>query len=485
MNIIWIVADTVRQDHIGAYGNKEMHTPSLDALAAKSVRFANHYAASFPTMPARADYHTGRWSLSFMTWGPLPPGQETLAQLLVQEGFTTAACVDTPFYQRSEMNYDRGFQGFFTYPGQLMGGYYWTDPDKFPASFSRDEEKGVQTWGTYVARNHESWDARAAWRHEEDRCAPQTMKLAMHWLERHYKEDFFLYVDTWDPHEPWDAPNYYTELYWPDFDGETIYPIYGRWKDTPGVTQEVVDKAHAAYCGELTMVDTWIGRLLRTVENMGLMEKTAIVFTADHGFQFGERGIFGKMSPPVRADGTRVNWSDRGASWGPNPLYKENVFVPLLIYVPGVAPGVYQGLTSAVDIMPTVLDFLNQDIPAFVQGRSLLPQMRDTSLSGREFVISSEPFTNPGDPVRYVDNLLRRRAGISMVTVTTDEWSFLYGAEPQQSELYHLPSDPKQVNNVIAQHPDVAKEHHQRLVQFMRDTNVAPHLFEARSELRL
>ena len=135
--------------------------------------------------------------------------------------------------------------------------------------------------------------------------------------------------------------------------------------------------------------------------------------------------------------------------------------------------------------MPTVLDFLNQDIPAFVQGRSLLPQMRDTSLPGREFVVSSEPFTNPGDPVRYVDNLLRRRAGILMTTVTTDEWSFLYGAEPQQSELYHLPSDPKQLNNVIAQHPGVAKEHHQRLVQFMRDTNVAPHLFEARSELRL
>ena len=65
MNVIWIVADTWRQDHIGAYGNKGIHTPSLDALAAKSVRFDNYYAASFPTMPSRADFHTGRWTMSF------------------------------------------------------------------------------------------------------------------------------------------------------------------------------------------------------------------------------------------------------------------------------------------------------------------------------------------------------------------------------------------------------------------------------------
>ena len=99
MNVIWIVCDTFRQDHIGAYGKKVIHTPSLDALAAKSVRFNNHYAGAFPTMPARADYHTGRWSMSFMGWGPLPEGQVTLAQTLVQKGFTTAAVVNasSPF----------------------------------------------------------------------------------------------------------------------------------------------------------------------------------------------------------------------------------------------------------------------------------------------------------------------------------------------------------------------------------------------------
>ena len=491
MNVIWIVADTWRQDHIGAYGNKGIHTPSLDALAARSIRFDNHYAASFPTMPSRADFHTGRWTLSFMGWGPLPEGQVTLAQTLVQKGFTTAAAVDTPFYLRAEMNFDRGFQAFFIHQGQLMDGGAASAVDKeseLPRStFTQPPgAQGNEQYASAFSRKHESWDVKSAWRYESDHCSPQTFTLATQWLQRHYKEDFFLYIDTWDPHEPWDAPAYYTERYWPGYDGEASYPIYGFWQDTPGFTEEMVRKAHAAYCGELTMVDTWIGRLLRTVENMGLMENTAIIFTTDHGFYFGEHGgLFGKMYPARRADGSPGRWSDPDATWGPNILYKECILLPLLVYVPGVQAGVYDKLTSAVDIMPTVLDFLGQDIPSFVEGSSLLPKMRDPSLPGREFVISTEPFTNAGDPVRYVDNVLRRRGGLSMITVTSGEWSFLYSPDSDRSELYNLKSDPRQAQNVISNHPEAAKELHQYLVKLMRDTNVESHHLKSRSELQL
>ena len=79
MNVIWIVADTFRQDHVGAYGKmKSIRTPSLDALAGRGVRFNRHYAGGFPTMPTRADHATGRWTASFMTWEPLPDGVTTL-----------------------------------------------------------------------------------------------------------------------------------------------------------------------------------------------------------------------------------------------------------------------------------------------------------------------------------------------------------------------------------------------------------------------
>jgi len=455
MNVIWIVSDTFRRDHLGCYGNKIIHTPSLDALAARSVRFERYYAASFPTMPTRADHFTGRWTGCFMRWEPLPRGQVTLAQILRRNGFHTAAVVDTPFYLRGSMNYDRGFRSFI----EVLGQEYW-----------------LRAVGD---------DMRQAWRFESDRFAPQTFTKAMGWLEQHYKEDFFLYIDAWDPHEPWDAPNYYTELYWPGYDGELIDPLYSYWQDVPGFTEEKVKKAHACYCGELTMVDTWAGYFLRQVENMGLMEKTAIIFTTDHGFYFGEHGgLFGKMT---RAKPSAVPyWEEigRAGGWTRSPLYEEAIACPLLIYLPGVQPGVCHGLTSAIDLMPTVLDVMGQEVPAQVDGRSLLSMIQDTNLKGREFVISAGPFSNPADTASLVDSQTRLDTAGSDTTVTTDEWSLLYSVTGAPL-LYHLPSDPQQEKNIISQRPEVAGELHQLLVKFMDETNLPPHLREPRLELKL
>ena len=82
MNVIWIVSDTFCRDHLGAYGNSFIRTPSLDALAASAVRFDNHYSSGFPTMLTRADHQTGRWTMSFMGWEPLPAEGTTLAEIL-------------------------------------------------------------------------------------------------------------------------------------------------------------------------------------------------------------------------------------------------------------------------------------------------------------------------------------------------------------------------------------------------------------------
>ncbi len=459
MNLIWIVADTFRQDHLGAYGNAEIRTPSLDALASRSVRFDRHYAAGFPTMPTRADHATGRWTMSFMGWEPMPDGMETLAELLAADGVHTAAMVDTPFYLRGGMNYDRGFQTFSMYPGQSL-----SDVEMLPTG-------------------REAADTRAAWRFESDRNVAQTMIRAIHWLELHHEEEFFLYVDTWDPHEPWDAPAYYTEQYLPDYDGEIMRPPYGRWQDTLGYTEEKVKKAHATYCGEVTMVDTWVGHLLRRVENMGLMEKTAVVFTSDHGFYFGEHGgVLGKMTLARQPDGSLYEDSDR---WGFCPLYEEMAKVPLLVYVPGIEPGVYGQLTSAIDVMPTALEIMGRDIPEWVEGGSLLPKLRDPSLSGRDFTVTTMPFANVGDPVRSVDDFRRWLMRAPVTTVTAGEWSLLYSPEEGASELYHLASDPGQQRNVISEKTAVARDVHQHLVRFMRETNLPERLMDPRLELRI
>ena len=310
MNVIWMVADTFRRDHIGAYGNTQIRTPSLDALATNAVRFDRHYSAAFPTMPTRADHHTGRWTMSFMGWEPLPANATTLAEILAGHGMHTAAAVDTPYYLRDGMNYDRGFQSFFMNRGQ-------------DTLWSLIPEPGY---------HHESMDVREAWRYESDRNAPRTFMTAIRWLQRHYKEDFFLYVDTWDPHEPWDAPPYYTELYWPDYDGELVLPLYGNWHDVPGYEEAKLRKGHATYCGEITMVDTWLGYLLKSVENMGLADRTVVIFTTDHGFYFGEHGgLFGKMSSDKYPDGTLRPYDEPGSQWSYSPLYEEICHLPLLI----------------------------------------------------------------------------------------------------------------------------------------------------------
>ena len=308
----------------------------------------------------------------------------------------------------------------------------------------------------------------------------------MQWLQLHRKERFFLCVDTWDPHEPWDAPAYYTEPYWPDYDGEVIQPLYGHWQDAPGFSEETVRKARATYCGEITMVDTWIGYLLRMVENMGLMDNTAIVFTSDHGFYFGEHGgLFGKMTFAKRPDGTLYRHGDEDALWEFSPLYEELTRVPLLVYVPGGKPGSYGGLTSAIDVMPTVAEIMGLERPEWVEGQSLLPRMADPSLAGREYTVSTVPFANPGDPVRSVDNIRRQLQRAPVTTVTAQEWSLLYSTDAGLSQLYHLPTDPSQSTNVISERPDVARELHQHLVAFLRDTGVSAHLVKPRLELRL
>jgi arylsulfatase A-like enzyme len=461
MNLVWITSDTLRCDSIGAYGSKIVYTPSMDNLAAKSMRFDRHYAASFPTMPARADFLTGRWSMSFMGWEPLPPDQTTVAQVLAGEGFHTAGIVDTPFYIRGGMNYDRGFQSFIEIPGQ--------------ATLGRPESK----------------DIRSAFNSEYDRFAPKTFYTAMQWLEYHYQEDFFLYIDTWDPHDPWDAPKYYTERYWPGYDGEVIPAPYDYWQKVPGYTEERVKKALATYWGEVTMVDTWLGYFLRKLENMNLMENTAIIFTTDHGFYFGEHGgMFGKAIRAGAEDPKDKPQSDdqTGAAdqaWDYSPLFEELVAIPLLIYVPNNAPGNYQGLTSAIDLMPTVMDIMGVEAPSFVEGQSLLPKLRDTSLSGREYVVSTSAWSNAGDSVRIVDDMSREMAKAAGSTVTTDEWSLLYAVEPGLSSLYNLKSDPKQEKNVINEHTDVANELLDLMVKLMRETNVEKRLMETRLELRL
>lgn len=426
-NVVVIVSDTFRKDHLGAYGNPGIRTPYLDGFARSSVVFDRHVVSSFPTMPARADLLTGTFAYTFMGWEPLPKHLFTLPGLLSKAGYVTMGVVDTPFFVRGGFGYDRGFDDFIWVRGQ-----------------------GDDT------RPHERSDARVTWRYESDRLVARTVTEAERWLERHHKEPFFLYVDTWDPHEPWDAPEYYTALYRPGYDGRKVYPAYGRYEEA-GLTGEDVALAHDTYRGEVTMVDFWIGRLLAKLDVLGLRENTWVLFTSDHGFYFGEHGYFGKAEwvndshATLSEDSVVPDWLPE--SWlltvGWSPLYREITNVPLIVRGPGLAPGRRQAMTTAPDIAPIILELAGVEAPVSMRGESFLGVLRGEKSEHRPFVVSSWPlYFAEGAITTAVDSRPRRIESYMPLTVTTPERSLILGGPDDTPELYDLTRDPREAYNV-------------------------------------
>jgi len=440
MNIIVIVSDTMRRDHLGCYGNRTVRTPNLDRFAQECVQFDNCYATSFPTMPMRADLFTGRFTFTYLGWRSLPPEETILAKLLQEADYTTLAAVDTPFFVRDGYGYDRGFRDYSWILGQ-----------------------GFATWDADRGRiNSER-------RYEEDYCAPKTMAAAEKYLEYYYKKKLFLYVDTWDPHEPWDPPSWYVEAYYPNYDGRVVAPCYWDWRER-GLKEEDIKVAHACYCGEITMVDRWVGRLLDRVKSMGLWKNTAIVFISDHGFYFGEHGYFGKAR-------------NKDHYWHQSPLYQEITRVPLLVYVPDIKSKRVKALVSLVDIMPTLLELAEVEIPETVQGKSLLSLLKGRRDTFRDFVVTSFRLSDPGEPSKIVDDWLRIVKKPHFSTITTPKWTFLYSTEAYPAQLYDIESDPKESQNVIGKNWQVAKDLHQKFVHFLEEVGTDEHYLVSRRRL--
>ena len=471
LNIILIVADTLRRDHLGCYGNTRIATPHLDRLAARSIVFDHSAAGSYPTVPARFDLLTGKYGFARHGWAPMPQDEVTLPQLLSGEaGYLSMGIVDTPFYLRQGYGYDRGFSDFIWIRGQRRGA--------------------------------ERWSVTRAWRHEEDRFVAQTMAAGEKWLEANRGEKFFLLLDTWDPHEPWCAPDYYVERYYPGYAGQPApWPSYWYWREA-GMTEEELKLGHAHYCGEVTMVDRWIGRVLERLESLGLMDNTAVIFASDHGFYFGEHGLFGKAMMRTEEGGYVMGPDTAGdskgsmtmlfrdpetgeigpgsAQWWRSPLYDEVTRVPLLIYLPDTAARRIDAMVTTPDLMATILELAGVAIPDTVQAPSLMPLVRGETERLHDFVITSWPLYNPGQTIRVVDDWSRIVTQPLPSTIDDGEWTLLYAMGGEPAELYHRPSDPNLENNVLAANSAAARELHTRFTGFLEKHGTPDALLEPR-----
>ncbi|HUW82135.1 MAG TPA: sulfatase [Phycisphaerae bacterium] len=428
MNIILVVIDTLRYDYIAANGNNWIHTPNLDALAERSWCFDNAFAASYPTIPHRTDLLTGLYGGPFHSWRPLPFDVATLPRLLADAGYATQLIHDTPHLVNGGHNFDWPFHAWtFIRGGEVDRPWIddsqmaWPDNWDLDPVFDyvgplKDVEQRSHVAISYTRANRKR-------RSYEDWNAAQLFLTAARFLRDNARRDnFFLMVDSFDPHEPWDAPPEYVLRYdhTPGYDGrfDPRSLFSGQAGERPDAA---ADRLRAFYAAKVTWVDRWFGELLRALEETHLLTNTAIVVTADHGTNVGECGQFGKTFP----------------------IKDTEAHVPLMIYVPDGGSGRSDVFAQPQDITATILGLGKAAKPDDIDAYDVLAAARNGQDSPRQCVISG----------RHIHNW-DGEADQILLTIFDRQWRLEFAASPQASRLYRR----DQYEDVAAGHPSVVRD---------------------------
>jgi arylsulfatase A-like enzyme len=353
-NVIVVLLDSLNRRMVGAYGGAEFETPNLDRLARRSVRFDRHYAGSLPCIPARHDILVGALDFLWRPWGSIEVWEQSIVRSLVLAGITTALISDHPhLFETGGENFHTDF-GAWEYERGHEGDPWRSRPD--PSWI------GSPALPAQAAPRQVPYDVSRTWfRTEEDFPGARTMRRAAEWLEGNAQshDRFLLFVDEFDPHEPFDTPEPWASQYDTGWSGpRLIWPPYSVGTLARRILNE--DQARhirANYGAKLSYIDHWFGRLLDVMDRQDLWKDTAVIVCTDHGHYLGERDLFGK--PAV-------------------PIYPEMGHIPLLVAWPGVEARVSEALTTSVDLHATlcqVFDVAPGDHRT--HGKSLVPVIVD------------------------------------------------------------------------------------------------------------
>lgn len=356
MNVLCVLMDSLNRHFLPAYGNNEVLTPNLERLRERSVTFDNCFIGSMPCMPARRDLWTGCQEFLWRPWGSLEPWDEPLPRTMKENGVFTGLVSDHyHLWERGGENYHVDFESW-----EFIRGH---ENDPWVGGPTPDADTGKGHASPRFRRN------RQRFVHEEDWLAPRTFRQAAQWLEDNAttQERFFLMVDEFDPHEPFDCPEEQWRRYDPDWNGpaDFYWPSYGRNDYTEAEARHI----RARYAGKVTLADRHLGLMLDRMDDDNLWENTALIVMTDHGHFLGDHDWWGKPGCPQ---------------------YRAISHIPLFIHIPGVAGGTRTDtLATHVDIHATMLDCMGIAPPRPIDGVSLLPalrgetaQVRDGALSG-------------------------------------------------------------------------------------------------------
>jgi len=451
MNLVLVCLDTFRADCVAAMGrNDVIRTPRLDRLAGEGVLFENAFGEGHPTIEFRRALITGRrtfpWRYDFDTrglwpngagWHKVVPEHDTLAEILLDNGYTTGFFSDTYHMFKPTQNFARGFTSWEFIRGQESDNYRTGPVDAVDLTKYLPPGASVSPVDRAILLQYllNMQDRKA----EEDWTSAQVFRRAIRFLDDNRdNRPFFLWVDSFDPHEPWDPPTEYADLYDPDWP-EPWDPILGCWRE---LDQRGRQRARALYYGECTFVDKWVGRLLDKLDELDLADDTLVIVTSDHGTELWDHGAVQKGAHNCR--------------------YRHNNEIVLLMRFPGKehARKRIGGFVQNHDILPTALAAMGIEwkpldepckpsgLPPAPKGESFLPLVTGETESIRDAVITGWD----------------RRAN-----VRSHDFSYSVDYEEAEPEeyLFDVPNDPDEMTNVAAEHPDVCAKHRIRLEELL------------------
>ncbi len=394
VNVLFISVDTLCADHLGCYGYDRPTSPFIDGLAAEGVRFENAFAQASWTLPSHMSMMTSLYPHTHQVETDkrtLPKGAATLAQILKKAGYSTTAFVTHAFLSNA-YQFARGFD--------------------------------------FVEDIHPQVDAKGRKLTSATKADRFVDRVAV-WIREQPRRPFLLFLHLFDPHYDYQPPAEFATMFDPDYrdNAPGRYGALRRYirqvsKKAVSIPADYVRKVLALYDAEIRFTDTHLKRLFGLLEEAGLLEDTLVVFTSDHGEEFGEHG------------------SMEGHQW---TLYDEVLHVPLILRFPDGAFGgaEREAIVQLIDIAPTVLDALGMDVPDAFEGRSLIPLIErgDQSRRGPQYTFSQLKRFNKKWAVRS------RRFKLIFTEDTTVN---RFGVPITPGfELYDLANDPGERNNIF------------------------------------
>lgn len=421
MRLLYIDIDTLRADHLGCAGYHRNTSPNIDALAAEAVRFTNVYASDVPCLPSRTALITGMFGIRN---GVVNHGG--LAADLRPEGA------------------GREFIGTIA-SNSWAAKFYWAG--WHTASISSFPFRHSASWW-----NHGFMEALNLMRGMGGERADEVLPGALGWLDQNGSTDnWFLHLHLWDPHTPYNTPTDYGNPFEsdpvPEWHTEEVrahnWELTGphsaqepwgfapdEWGPPPerqpwnAATSDDVKAIFDGYDVGIRYADDAVGRVLNKLDDLGVLDDTAVLLSSDHGEAFGELGVY--------AD-------HQGAD-------EATCHVPAILKWPGIEPRVYEGLHYHLDLAATVVDLAEIPVPLGWDGRSVRGALESRTETGRDHLVLSQGAWSAQRGVRWGDHLYLKT------------WHDGYHAHWSDEMLFDLVADPHEQDERSATSPEVTAE---------------------------